>query len=156
MTVLEEGTKAPAFTGKDQNGNTVNLADYAGEPLAIYFYPADDTPGCTAQACNLRDNFALLKKNNIAIVGVSPDDVNSHKKFEDKYELPFPLIADTDKKIIEKYGVWGEKNMYGKKSMGLMRTTYLIDEEGKILKVFKRPKTKEHAEEILKAWKEKK
>ncbi len=156
MAVLEEGKKAPAFSGKDQNGNTVKLADYAGKPLAIYFYPADDTPGCTAQACNLRDNFALLKKNNIAILGVSPDDVNSHKKFEDKYELPFPLIADIDKKIIEKYGVWGEKNMYGKKSMGLMRTTYLLDEEDRIIKVFKRPKTKEHAEEILKAWQEKK
>ena len=155
MAVLEEGKKAPAFSGKDQNGNTVKLSDYAGKVLALYFYPADDTPGCTAQACNLRDNFALLKKNNIAVLGVSPDDAESHKKFEGKYELSFPLIADTDKKIIDKYRVWGEKNMYGKKFMGLLRTTYLINEEGVIIKVFKRPKTKEHSEEIIKAWKEK-
>lgn len=151
MTTLEAGSKAPAFKGKTQDGKTIKLADFKGQKLAIYFYPADMTPTCTVQACNLRDNFALLKKNGIAVIGVSPDDVASHKKFEEKHELPFPLIADTGKEMIEQYEVWGEKNMYGKKYMGLLRTTFLIDENGVIIKVFKKPKSKEHAEEIVKA-----
>lgn len=155
MSTLEAGNKAPSFSGKDQEGKTVKLADFKGKKLAIYFYPQDDTPTCTVQACILRDNFSLLKKNEIAVVGISPDDVASHKKFEQKFDLPFSLVADPDKNIIEAYEVWGEKNMYGKKYMGLKRTTYLIDEDGKIMHIFKKPKSKQHAEEILKIVQEK-
>lgn len=149
--VLKEGDKAPAFKGKDQNGNTISLADFKGQKLVLYFYPQDNTPTCTVQACNLRDNFALLKQHGFTVVGVSPDDTDSHKKFESKFNLPFPLIADTDRKIIDKYGVWGEKQLYGRKYMGLHRTTFVIDEKGKILKIFQRPKNKQHAEEIVAA-----
>ena len=151
MTTLTEGQKAPSFTAKDQNGNSVSLKDFLGKKVVLYFYPADDTPGCTTEACNLRDNFSALKKAGLVILGVSPDDTSSHKKFEQKYQLPFTLLEDPQKKIIDKYGVWGEKNMYGKKYMGLLRTTFLIDEKGVILKVFKKPKTKIHSEEILNA-----
>ncbi len=151
MTTLTEGQKAPDFKGKDQDGNTISLKDFRGKKVVLYFYPADDTPGCTAEACNLRDNFSELKKAGLAIIGISPDDKASHKKFEQKYNLPFPLVEDPQKKIIDKYEVWGEKNMYGKKYMGLLRTTFLIDENGVIMKVFKKPKTKAHSEEILKA-----
>lgn len=151
MTTLTEGQKAPGFKAKDQNGNAVSLKDFLGKKVVLYFYPADDTPGCTIEACNLRDNYADLKKAGFVILGVSPDDKNSHKKFEEKYELPFTLLEDPGKKIINEYGVWGEKNMYGKKYMGLLRTTFLIDEKGVIMKVFKKPKTKIHSEEILKA-----
>lgn len=148
-THLEVGQDAPLFTGVDQKGNKVSLEDYKGKKVVLYFYPEDDTPGCTAQACNLRDNYGLLKQNGFEILGVSPDDVESHQKFEDKYDLPFTLIADPQHEIINKYGVWGEKNLYGNKFMGLLRTTFVIDEEGKIRKIFKRPKTQSHAEEIL-------
>jgi len=151
MTTLSEGQKAPDFKAKDQNGNSVSLKDFRGKKVVLYFYPQDDTPTCTIEACNLRDNYADLKKAGFAVLGVSPDDIKSHKKFEEKYELPFTLIEDTDKKIIEKYGVWGEKNMYGKKYMGLLRTTFIIDENGTIIKIFKKPKSKIHSEEILKA-----
>ena len=151
MTTLTEGQKAPGFKAKDQNGNSVSLKDFLGKKVVLYFYPADDTPGCTIEACNLRDNYADLKKAGFVILGVSPDDTKSHKKFEEKYELPFTLLEDPGKKIINEYGVWGEKNMYGKKYMGLLRTTFLIDEKGVIMKVFKKPKTKIHSEEILKA-----
>ena len=154
MTTLTEGQKAPDFKGKDQDGNTISLKDFKGKKVVLYFYPEDDTPGCTAEACNLRDNYSELKKAGLAIIGVSPDDKASHKKFEEKYNLPFPLIEDPQKKIIDKYEVWGEKNMYGKKYEGLLRTTFLIDENGLILKVFKKPKTKAHSEEILKVLKE--
>jgi peroxiredoxin Q/BCP len=154
MTQLTEGKKAPAFKGKDQNGKLVSLADYVGKKLVLYFYPQDDTPTCTVQACNLRDNFALLKKNGFTVLGVSPDAETKHKKFEAKYDLPFTLIADTDHKIIDKFGVWGEKQMYGKSYMGLHRTTFLIDEKGVIRKIFLKPKSKQHAEEILEAWAE--
>ena len=150
MSMPEVGKKAPAFKGKDQNGQSVALADFKGKKLVLYFYPQDDTPGCTNQACNLRDHYGILKNKGFEVVGVSPDDAAKHKKFEAKYELPFALIADTDMKIIEKYGVWGEKNMYGKKYMGLLRTTFLIDEAGKIVHIIKKPKVKEHTEEILK------
>ena len=152
MQQLSEGDKAPTFKSKDQNGNTVSLIDFIGKKVVLYFYPEDDTPTCTVEACNLRDNFSLLKKTGIVVIGVSPDDEKKHKKFEEKYKLPFTLIADPDKKIIEKYGVWGEKNMYGRKYMGLIRTTFLIDEKGLIKKIFKKPRSKVHSEEILKIW----
>jgi peroxiredoxin Q/BCP len=153
MAALKEGSKAPAFKGKDQNDQSVSLSDYKGKNIVLYFYPQDDTPGCTAQACNLRDNFGLLKNKGFEVIGVSPDEVTKHKKFENKYDLPFTLLADPELKIIEKYGVWGEKSMYGKKYMGLIRTTFLIDDKGVIRKIFSKPKTKEHSEEILEAWK---
>ncbi|MFT3978841.1 MAG: thioredoxin-dependent thiol peroxidase [Ferruginibacter sp.] len=152
MAILTEGTKAPAFKAKDQDGNTVSLADFKGKKLAIFFYPEDDTPTCTIQACNIRDNYALLKKNNISIIGISPDDEKKHKKFEAKFSLPFTMLADPKHAIIDKYGVWGEKQLYGRQYMGLHRTTFLIDEKGMIRKVFLRPKNKQHAEEIIKAW----
>lgn len=151
MITLNEGDKAPAFSGKDQNGKKVSLADYKGKKVVLYFYPEDDTPTCTVQACNLRDNFALLKKHGFEVIGVSPNDEKSHKKFETKFNLPFTLLADADKTVIEKYGVWGEKQMFGNKYMGVHRTTFVIDEKGVIRKIFLRPKNKEHAEEIVKA-----
>ncbi|MBN8858233.1 MAG: thioredoxin-dependent thiol peroxidase [Sphingobacteriales bacterium] len=152
MITLKEGDKAPLFTGKDQNGNKVSLGSYKGKKVVLYFYPADDTPTCTIQACNLRDNFALLKKQEFEVIGVSPDETAKHKKFETKYKLPFTLIADPDHTIIDKYGVWGEKQLYGRKYMGLHRTTFVIDEKGIIRKIFLRPRSKQHAEEIVKAW----
>lgn len=153
MSPLTEGTKAPAFKGKDQDGKAVSLADFKGKKIVLYFYPQDDTPTCTQQACNLRDNFTLLKKQGFVVLGVSPDEVAKHKKFETKYDLPFTLIADPEHTIIDKFGVWGEKQLYGKKYMGLLRTTFLIDEKGVIRKVFLKPKSKQHTEEILEAWK---
>jgi peroxiredoxin Q/BCP len=146
---LTEGQKAPAFSGYDQDGNKVSLKDFTGKKVVLYFYPEDDTPTCTVQACNLRDNYALLKKNGFTVIGVSPDDMVSHKKFQDKFKLPFTLVADPEHKIINKYGVWGEKNMYGRKYMGIHRTTFVIDEEGTIKKIILRPKNKTHAEEIV-------
>jgi thioredoxin-dependent peroxiredoxin len=154
MTHLQEGDKAPAFSGKDASGNKISLADYKGQRVVLYFYPKDDTPTCTVQACNLRDNFALLRKEGLTVIGISPDDEKSHKKFETKFSLPFPLLADTDHKIIDKYGVWGEKQLYGRKYLGLHRTTFLIDEKGVIRKIFLKPKSKQHAEEIVRAWNE--
>ncbi|MEO6906122.1 MAG: thioredoxin-dependent thiol peroxidase [Ginsengibacter sp.] len=151
MTQLTEGEKAPDFTTKDQNGNPVSLKDFRGKKVVLYFYPEDDTPTCTIEACNLRDNYDGLKKAGLVVLGVSPDDKNKHKKFEEKYDLPFILLEDPAKKIIDQYGVWGEKNLYGRKYMGLFRTTFLIDENGVIFKIFKKPKSKIHSEEILKA-----
>ncbi len=148
-TFLTEGSKAPVFSGTDQDGKKIALKDYLGKKVALYFYPQDDTPTCTIQACNLRDNYSLLKKSGITVIGVSPDDIKSHKKFEDKFSLPFTLIADTGHAIIDKYGVWGEKQLYGRKYMGLYRTTFLIDEKGIIRKIYLRPKNKAHAEEII-------
>ncbi len=150
--MIEEGQKAPSFKGKDQNGSVISSADYKGQKLALYFYPQDNTPTCTTQACNIRDNFALLQQKGINIIGVSPDEMGKHKKFEEKFNLPFPLIADTDHKVIESFGVWGEKQLYGKKYMGLLRTTFLIDEKGIIQKIILKPKSKQHAEEIIEAW----
>src|SRR5579863_1815355 len=124
MIHLKEGEKAPNFTGKDASGNKISLADYKGKKLVLYFYPQDDTPTCTVQACNLRDNDALLRKEGFSIVGISPDDEKSHQKFEKKFSLPFPLIADPGHTIIDRYGVWGEKQLYGRKYMGLHRTTF--------------------------------
>ncbi|HMK04718.1 MAG TPA: thioredoxin-dependent thiol peroxidase [Ferruginibacter sp.] len=151
-THLTEGTKAPSFKGNDQNGKQVSLADYKGQRVILFFYPEDDTPTCTIQACNFRDNYSLLKKNGLVVLGVSPDEEKKHKKFEAKYDLPFTLIADPKHTIIDKYGVWGEKQLYGRNYMGLHRTTFLIDEKGVIKKIFLRPKNKQHAEEILKTW----
>ncbi len=145
----EAGDKAPLFTGKTQDGDTVSLSDYQGRKVALYFYPKDDTPGCTKQACNLRDGYQVLLEAGIAVVGVSTDDIASHSKFAEKYELPFPLVADPQKKVVESYGVYGEKNLYGRKFMGTKRTTFLIDENGVVVHVFKRPKVKEHTAEIL-------
>ena len=152
MTKLTIGQKAPAFTGKDQNGKAISLKDYLGKKVVIYFYPQDDTPTCTVQACNLRDNYVLLKKEGFTIIGISPDAEAKHKKFETKYDLPFTLIADEKLKIIEKYNVWGEKKLYGRAYMGLHRTTFLLDEKGIIKHLFLKPKSKQHAEEIIEAW----
>jgi peroxiredoxin Q/BCP len=152
MTHLQEGDKAPAFTGKDANGNKVSLADYKGKRVVLYFYPQDDTPTCTVQACNLRDNNSLLRAAGFSVLGVSPDDQKKHGKFVEKFSLPFPLIADPDHVIIDKYGVWGEKQLYGRKYLGLHRTTFLVDEKGIIRKIFLKPKSKTHAEEVLHAW----
>ena len=149
---LKEGGKAPAFTGKDQNGKKISLADYKGKKLVLYFYPEDDTPTCTIQACNLRDNYGLLKKNGFEVIGVSPDDEKKHKKFETKFDLPFTLIADTSHEILDKYGVWGEKQMFGNHYMGVHRTTFVIDEKGVIRNIYIRPKNKAHAEEIIAGW----
>ncbi|RYY41139.1 MAG: thioredoxin-dependent thiol peroxidase [Chitinophagaceae bacterium] len=148
-THLQAGDRAPSFSGLDQDGKKIALSDFKGQKVALYFYPSDDTPVCTVQSCNLRDNFALLKQHGFQVLGVSPDDVASHKKFEEKFSLPFPLIADPKRAIIEKYGVWGEKNMYGNKVIGLHRTTFVIDEKGIIKKIFLRPRNKQHAEEII-------
>ncbi len=154
MVTLKEGDKAPAFTGKDQNDKKVSLSALKGKKVALYFYPEDDTPTCTIQACNLRDNYALLKKNGFEVIGVSPDEAKKHKKFEAKYKLPFTLIADPSHTILEKYGVWDQKQMFGNKYMGVLRTTFVIDEKGIIRKIFLRPKNKAHAEEIIESMKE--
>lgn len=148
-THLTEGTKAPAFSGVDQDGKKHSLADYKGKKLVLYFYPQDDTPTCTVQACNLRDNYQLLRNNGWELLGVSPDSEADHVRFREKFSLPFPLLADPKHKIIEKFGVWGEKQLYGRKYMGLHRTTFLIDEKGVIRKIFLKPRNKQHAEEIL-------
>jgi thioredoxin-dependent peroxiredoxin len=151
-THLLEGDKAPVFKGKDQNGKPFSLGDVKGKKIVLYFYPEDDTPTCTVQACNLKDNFSALKAKGFTVIGISPDDEKKHKKFETKYGLPFTLIADAKHAIIDKYGVWGEKQLYGRKYMGLHRTTFLIDEKGIIKKIFLKPRSKQHTEEILKAW----
>jgi len=155
-THLQEGDKAPAFTGRDSRDNSVSLSQFRGRRLVLYFYPEDDTPTCTVQACNLRDNHALLEAHGYAVVGVSPDDVASHDTFRAKFSLPFTLVADPAHKIINKYGVWGEKNLYGRKYMGLHRTTFVIDEKGIIAKIFLRPRSSNHAGEILQAMRKKK
>lgn len=148
MAIITEGKKAPAFTALDQDGQKIKLADFKGQKLALYFYPKDDTSTCTVQACNLRDGFKSLAKKGITVIGVSPDDEKSHLKFIAKHKLPFRIIADTDTKLLEKYGVWGEKSMYGRKYMGVLRTTILIDERGVVVKVISKPNVKAHAEEI--------
>lgn len=142
------GEVAPDFTGVTQTGDTLRLSDYRGKKVALYFYPKDDTSGCTKQACNLRDEYQHLNIEGIAVIGVSGDDVESHQKFAKKYDLPFPLVADPDREILTRYGVWGEKSLYGRISIGTKRTTFLIDEEGVIRHVIKRPNVKEHGEEI--------
>jgi len=154
MAIPAEGKKAPGFTSTDQNGKKISLDEFKGKKVVLYFYPQDDTPTCTEQACNLRDNFGALKKEGIVVLGVSPDEVAKHKKFEAKFDLPFTLLADPDHVIINKYGVWGPKQLFGNKFMGLLRTTFLIDEKSIIRKVFLKPRSKQHTQEILKAWKE--
>lgn len=148
---LTIGDPVPEILGLDQDGKEVKASDYKGKKLVIYFYPKDNTPGCTAEACNLRDNFTDLRKAGYEILGVSADSQSSHKKFIEKKELPFSLIADTDRKLIEHFGVWAEKNFMGKKYMGIVRTTFLINEEGKIEHIIgpKEIKTKEHGLQIL-------
>jgi thioredoxin-dependent peroxiredoxin len=152
MSALKEGQKAPYFEGTDQNGKAIKLSDYSGKKVVLYFYPKDDTPGCTAEACNLRDNYDLLLKEGFAVIGVSPDDEKSHKGFAGKYTLPFPLMADTSRKILNDYGAWGEKNLYGKKVTGVLRTTFIIDEKGYIEKVIEKVNTGEHTEQIFKLY----
>lgn len=146
---LQQGDPAPNFHAKDQDGNAISLSDFKGKKLVLYFYPKDDTPGCTAQACDLRDNYHSMLAQGYAVVGVSVDDERSHRKFIEKYELPFPLIADTDHAVVDAYGVWVEKNMYGRKYMGTARTTFVINEGGRIEEVISKVKTKAHTEQIL-------
>ncbi|MDE1193180.1 MAG: thioredoxin-dependent thiol peroxidase [Arachidicoccus sp.] len=150
--LLHEGDKAPQFKGVDQNGNVIALSDFKGKKVILYFYPKDNTPGCTAQACNLRDNYDDLIKKGFTVIGVSGDSIKSHKKFEEKFELPFPLIADEDKKILQDYGVWGPKKFMGKSFIGTHRTTFLIDENGIIKKIIDKPDTQNHTEQVLNAW----
>ncbi|RYD98838.1 MAG: thioredoxin-dependent thiol peroxidase [Sphingobacteriales bacterium] len=153
MTTLKQGDKAPAFKAKDQDGNLHQLKDYKGQKLALYFYPRDNTPTCTVQACNLRDNYEALKKAGITILGVSTDDEQSHKKFETKHQLPFPLLEDSAHTMVHAYGVWGPKKFMGKEFDGTHRTTFLIDEKGEIAYVIEKVKSKEHADQILETWK---
>ena len=149
--MIEVGKKAPAVKLEDQNGNEINLADYKGKKVVLYFYPKDNTSGCTKEACNFRDSFPKFKGIKAVIFGVSPDSVASHKKFAEKYDLPFSLLADPEKKVLEAFGVWKEKSMYGKKYMGVERTTVIINEEGKISKIFSKVKVEGHTEEVLSA-----
>ncbi|HNX66211.1 MAG TPA: thioredoxin-dependent thiol peroxidase [Bacteroidales bacterium] len=151
MTPLSEGQPAPQFEGKDQDGNTIRLSDYHGKKVILYFYPKDNTPGCTAEACSLRDGNRQLIAEGYVILGVSPDTEKSHKGFATKFSLPFPLIADPEKKILNLYGAWGEKMMYGKPVTGVLRTTFIIDENGIIKKIIRKVDTKEHASQILKS-----
>ena len=149
---MKVGDKAPEILGRNENGEEIKLSDFAGRKLVLYFYPKDNTSGCTAEACSLRDNYAELRKQGYAVVGVSGDSEQSHQKFISKYELPFPLIADTDKTLMQQFGVWGEKKMYGRSYMSTFRTTFIINEEGIIERIItpKEIKTKEHAAQILK------
>ncbi|HQS04622.1 MAG TPA: thioredoxin-dependent thiol peroxidase [Daejeonella sp.] len=149
MIELTEGQKAPDFNAKDQNGKSISLSDFSGKDIILYFYPKDDTPGCTAEACSFRDNYQSLVKEGFEVLGVSTDDEKSHQKFITKYSLPFSLIADTDKKIVEAYGVWEEKNMNGKKYMGVARKTFIIDKNGLIKKIIDKVDTKNSSGQVL-------
>jgi peroxiredoxin Q/BCP len=151
--MLKEGMKAPAFKLKNQDGKTVSLSDFKGKNVVLYFYPKDNTPGCTLEACNLRDDFPKFGKLDAVILGVSPDSVESHKKFAEKFKLPFDLLSDESKALLEKYEVWKEKSMYGKKYMGVERTTYVIDGNGKIKKIFNKVKVEGHNKELMEALK---
>jgi peroxiredoxin Q/BCP len=147
--VLKPGDKAPDFKAATDDGTTVSLKDFRGKKIILYFYPKDDTPGCTQEACDFRDSIARFKKKDAVVLGVSPDSVASHQKFKTKFELPFPLLADEDHKIAEAYGVWAEKSMYGRKFMGIVRSTFLIDEKGKIAEVYGKVKVNGHVGELL-------
>ncbi|GAA0871081.1 thioredoxin-dependent thiol peroxidase [Gangjinia marincola] len=149
MTTLQTGDPAPQFTAKDQDGNTHSLSDFKGKKLVMFFYPKADTPGCTAEACNLKDNYSELQKQGYEILGVSADPEKKQKKFQDKYELPYPLLADEDKSVVNAFGVWGPKKFMGKEYEGINRTTFIINEEGKIQEVITKVKTKDHAAQIL-------
>jgi thioredoxin-dependent peroxiredoxin len=149
MIQLKEGLKAPWFEGIDQSGKEVKLSDFTGKKIVLYFYPKDNTPGCTAEACSLSDNYELFFKKGFVVIGVSPDSEKSHKGFASKYSLPFPLITDSSKKILNDYGVWGEKKMYGKTYFGVIRTTFIIDEKGIIEKIISKVDTAGHSEQIF-------
>ena len=149
MKHLKVGDTAPSFTSVDQNGETVSSADLKGQKTVLFFYPKDDTPGCTSEACNLRDNYTELQKSGYVVIGVSTDSEKSHQKFITKFELPFPLIADTDHTVVEAFGVWKEKQMFGKKYMGIVRTTFVIDEKGIIEEIISKVDTKNHTAQIL-------
>jgi peroxiredoxin Q/BCP len=151
MPKLNPGDKAPDFTAVDQHGKTHSLKDYRGKKVALYFYPKDMTSGCTKEACNLRDNFSTLKKKNIVVLGVSPDKQDAHKRFAEKYDLPFPLLVDNEKRILKAYGAWGKKNLYGRIFDGVFRITYIIDEKGTIEALIGKVQTDDHASQILKA-----
>ncbi|GAB4295120.1 MAG: thioredoxin-dependent thiol peroxidase [Ignavibacteriaceae bacterium] len=151
--MVEEGKKAPDFKLKDQNGKQHKLSDYKGKKVVLYFYPKDNTPGCTTEACNFRDEFSAFRKLDAVIIGVSPDSITSHKNFAEKYNLPFTLLSDEEKKVIEKYGVWVEKTLYGRKYMGVERSTFIIDENGKIKKIFRKVKVNGHNKEVTEALK---
>jgi thioredoxin-dependent peroxiredoxin len=148
--MLQIGDLAPDFEVKDQNGHVVRMSDFKGKKVVLYFYPKDDTPGCTAQACNLRDNYDALLAKGFVVLGVSVDNEKSHQKFVQKFDLPFPLLADTEHEIVEKYGVWQEKSMYGRKYMGTMRYTFVINEEGTIEDIITKVDTKNHTAQLLK------
>ncbi len=152
MKHLKVGDQAPDFSVKDQSGNEIKLSDYAGKRVVIYFYPKDNTPGCTAQACNIRDNYSDLEKEGIVILGVSADSEASHQKFIDKFDLPFTLLADVDKKMLNDYGVWGEKKFMGRVYDGIHRTTFIINESHVIVGIIEKPKTKDHSREILEVY----
>lgn len=149
MPKLKKGDQAPQFKGINQNGEEISLLDYKGTKVILYFYPKDNTPGCTAESCNLNDNYEFWLNRGYNVIGVSPDNVASHKRFADKFKFRFNLIADTEKKILEAYGVWGEKSMYGRKYMGVMRTTFIINGEGNIEEIFEKVKTNDHTNQIL-------
>jgi peroxiredoxin Q/BCP len=151
---LKVGDKAPSFKLKNQDGETISLSDLKGKPIVLYFYPKDDTSGCTKEACNFRDEFPKFGKMKAEIIGISADSIESHKKFAEKYKLPFNLLSDVKKEVIEKYGVWQEKSMYGKKYMGIVRTTFIIDASGKIGKIFPKVKVDNHNKEVMEALKE--
>lgn len=149
MTQLKIGDKAPAFSCADENGNIRSIKDYKGKKLVLYFYPKDSTPGCTAEACDLRDNYKTFQKKGYEILGVSPDSASKHQKFIAKYELPFSLLADEDHAVAEAYGAWGEKTLYGRKYMGILRSTFVIDENGKIENIIEKVDTKNHSAQLL-------
>ena len=151
MAILSVGNKAPDFSGCNQNGELVSLSGFAGKKLILYFYPKDNTPGCTAESCNLNDNYQMWLAKGYEVVGVSPDKIASHKKFADKFNFGFNIIADPETKILQDYGVWGEKSMYGKKYMGVLRTTFVIDENGVIKQIFDKVDTNDHTSQIIKA-----
>ncbi|MBL8909142.1 MAG: thioredoxin-dependent thiol peroxidase [Archangium sp.] len=151
MAMIEEGKKAPAFSLKNQNGETVKLSDFSGKNVVVYFYPKDDTPGCTTEACDFRDQHKVLEKAGAVVLGISPDDEKKHARFAGKYGLPFTLLADTDHAVAEKYGAWGEKSLYGRKFMGIIRSTWLVGKDGKVAKVWPKVKVAGHVDDVLEA-----
>jgi thioredoxin-dependent peroxiredoxin len=149
--MVEEGKPAPDFELTSDDGETVRLSDFRGKPVVVYFYPRDDTPGCTAQACGIRDNWEAFGERGAVVLGISPDDENSHTRFRQKYGLPFTLLADPDHRVADRYGVWGERSMYGKTYMGIERSTFVIDSDGNVARVMRRVKPDTHAEQVLQA-----